>query len=87
VKGYLSRVCAESTAVSATLLPFEITLADLRGRFDGLVKTVAKQANLVAEKKQALVDAVTELCDAVTLYKADAKRLLESLSGFGQKIR
>ena len=85
VKDYLGRVCAESAAVPATLAPFETTLADLRGRFDALAKAVAKHADLDADKKQALADAVTELREAATLYEADAKKLLASLAAFGQK--
>ena len=85
VKDYLGRVCAESAAVPGTLAPFETTLADLRGRFDALAKAAAKHADLDADKKQALADAVTELREAATLYEADAKKLLASLAAFGQK--
>ena len=85
VKGYISRVCTESAAVPATLVSFETTLADLRGRFDALAKATAKHADLAANKKQALADAVNELSEAATLYEADAKNLLASLSAFGQK--
>src|SRR5256885_2702742 len=38
VKDYFGRVCAESAAVPGSLAPFEITLADLCGRFDALGK-------------------------------------------------
>ncbi len=72
VKDYLGRVCAESAAVPAALAAFETTLADLRGRFDALAKAVAKHADLDADKKQALADAVTELREAATLYETDA---------------
>ena len=85
VKDYLGRVCAESAAVPGTLAPFETTLADLRGRFDALAKAAAEHADLDADKKQALGDAVSELREAATLYEADAKKLLASLSAFGQK--
>ena len=85
VKDYVGRVCAESAAVSGTLSSFETTLADLRGRFDALAKAVAKHADLDADREQALADAVSELYEAATLYEADAKKLLASLSTFGQK--
>jgi type I restriction enzyme M protein len=85
VKDYLGRVCAESAAVPSTLAPFETTLADLRGRFDALAKAGAKHADLQAEKKQALADALTELREAATLYEADAKKLLASLPALGHK--
>jgi type I restriction enzyme M protein len=77
VKGYLGRVCAESAAVPGILAPFETTLADLLGRFDALDKAAEKQADLDA--------AVTELREAATLYEADAKKLLVSLTAFVQK--
>ena len=85
VKDYVGRVCAESDAVPGTLAPFETTLADLRERFNTLAKAVAKHTDLDADREQALADAVSELCEAATLYEADTKRLLASLSTFGQK--
>ncbi len=85
VKDYLARVCTESVAVPATLSTFETTLADLRGRFDALSAAVTKQSDVDAAKRQALEDAVTEVREADTLYKADAKKLLASLHAFGQK--
>jgi type I restriction enzyme M protein len=57
----------------------------LRGRFDALTKAVTKHADIDAGKKQELADAVTELREAATLYEADAKKLLASLTAFGQK--
>lgn len=85
VKDYLGRVCAESADIPAALATFETTLADLRGRFDRLAEAVAKGADLDAEKKQALADAVTELREAAALYEPDAKKLLASLHAFGLK--
>jgi type I restriction enzyme M protein len=85
VRDYLRQVCTESAGVSATLTPFETTLADLRGRFDALANAVVKHADLDAGKRQALADAVTELREAATLYEADAKKLLASLHVFGEK--
>ena len=85
VKDYVGRVCTESAAVPGTLAPFETTLADLRERFNALAKAVAKHADLDADREQALADAVSELYEAATLYEADAKKLLASLSTFGQK--
>jgi type I restriction enzyme M protein len=85
VKEYLGRVCAESAAVPRTLASFEITLADLRGRFDTLAKATTNHDDLDADKKRALADAVTELVETATLYEADAKKLLASLTAFAQK--
>ena len=85
VKDYLGRVCAEITAIAGMLVPFEATLADLRARFDVLAKATTTHADIDAHKKQSLSDAVTELLEAITFYEADAKKLLVSLTAFGQK--
>jgi len=85
VKDYLGRVCAESAAVPGELAVFETTLTDLRGRFDALAKAAAKHADIDAGKKQALADAVAELCEAATLSVADVKKLVAGLTAFGQK--
>jgi type I restriction enzyme M protein len=85
VKHYLGRVCAESAAAPGALASFDTTLADLRARVDALAKAAAKHADIDAGKKQALADAVTELCEAATLYEADTLSLLASLTAFGQK--
>jgi type I restriction enzyme M protein len=83
VKDYLGCICAESAAIPGALAPFEITLADLCGRFDALGKA-AKHADIDADKKQALDEAVIELREAAMLYEADAKKLLVSLTAFGR---
>ena len=85
VKDYVGRICAESAAVPEMLAPFETTLTDLRGRFDAIAKAAAKYANLDADKRQALDDAVTALREAAALYKPDAKKLRKSLAAFVQK--
>jgi type I restriction enzyme M protein len=85
VKDYLGRICTESAGVPGALSSIETTLADLCGRFDRLAEAVEQQAELSAEKKLALFDAITELREAATLYEADAKKLLGSLTDFGKK--
>ena len=85
VKGYLGRVGTEGAAVPAALAPFETTLGDLRGRFDAFANAVAGHGDIEAEKKQALADAVTELCEAAELYEIDAKKLVAGLAAYGQK--
>ncbi len=85
VKDYLGRVCAASAAVSGALTPFEMTLADLRERSEALGKAVGTHTDLDEEKKNLVADAVTELREATALYAADAKKLLEGLTAFGQK--
>jgi type I restriction enzyme M protein len=85
VEDYLGRICAESAAVPAMLTPFVTTLADLRGRFDALAKAATGHADLAADKKQELGDAVTELSETAALYEADANKLLASLTAFVKK--
>ena len=85
VKDYISRVCAESTAVPSVLTPFETTLADLRDRFNVLAETVSKRADLDASRKKSVADALTELLEAAILYKADAKKVLANLTDFEKK--
>jgi len=85
VKGYLGQVCAESAAIPGVLAAFEATLADVRGRFDALAKASADHAELTADKRRALVDAVAELREAAALYEPDVKKLRDSLASFGQK--
>ncbi len=85
VKDYLASVYAESAAIPGMLAPFVTTLTDLRGRFDALAKATATHADLDADRKQALDDAVTDLREAAALYEVDAKKLRKSLAGFGQK--
>lgn len=46
---------------------------------------MARHADLDAEKKQTLADAIAELREAATLYEADAKKLLAGLHAFGRK--
>jgi len=43
LKDYLGRVCAETLAIPGRLAPFEITLGDLRGRFDPLAKAARSE--------------------------------------------
>jgi len=82
VRDYLGRICTEGAAVPEQLAPFEATLADLHGRFDGLAKVVDGHAGLDAAQKQALAEAVAELHEAAGLYEADANKLRGSLAAF-----
>ena len=82
VRDYLGAVCAEGAAIPAKLAAFEKTLADLRGRFSGLVKGVDKDGTLDADKKKALMEAVTELADAEKPYETDRAQLLADLDSF-----
>lgn len=82
VRDYLCQVCAESAAIPPVLTTFEATLVDLRLRFEPLAKAVAKHADLDAAKKQALVDAATELRDAAKPYETDRTKLLLALDSF-----
>jgi len=85
VKDYLERICTEGDVVPKALATFEAILADLHRRFDLLADSVAKDAELDAEKRQPLADASTELREAAVLYETDREKLLVSLRVFGQK--
>jgi type I restriction enzyme M protein len=82
VRDYLGAVCAEGAAIPAKLAAFEKTLADLRGRFSGLVQKVDVDGTLDAGKTKALMEAAAELADAEQPYEADRARLLADLDGF-----
>jgi type I restriction enzyme M protein len=82
VRDYLGAICAEGTAIPAKLAAFEKTLADLRDRFSGLVKSVDKDGNLDADKKKALMEAAAELANAEKPYETDRARLLADLDSF-----
>jgi type I restriction enzyme M protein len=85
VKEYIGRVCEESAAIPEALSRFEITLAELRGRFDALAVVVTEHADLDTDKKQALAAAVSELCEAAALYDPDANKLRARLTAFRTK--
>jgi type I restriction enzyme M protein len=84
VQDYISRVCAESARVSGTLAPFQATIEDLRGRFDELTKVTSERAELEADRKQSLADAVGELRAAAEFYATDASTLLDDLAVFAR---
>ena len=82
VRDYLSTVCTEGVAIPAQLATFEKTLADLRSRFSGLVKSMDQDGTLDADKKKLLMDAAIELADAEKPYEADRAGLLTDLDAF-----
>jgi type I restriction enzyme M protein len=85
VRDYLGRVCSESTAIPAVLGSFDAMLEDMVGRFDALAEVEAEHAGLETDKKQPILDAVTELREATALYEADAKKLIANLQAFGRE--
>jgi type I restriction enzyme M protein len=85
VKDYLGVICVEGETVLERLAVFEKTLSDLHDRFADLVKAVRKDGTLDADKKQALLDAVTELADTWKPYEFDRTRLLADLERFRKK--
>src|SRR6266446_3213274 len=82
VRGYLGAVCTASTTIPAKLAAFEKTLADLRGRFSGLVKGVDQDGTLDAGQQKTLMQAATELTDAEKPYETDRVGLLLDLDSF-----
>ena len=85
VRDYLGRVSAEIAAIPPSLAPFEMTLADLRARFDRLADAVAKPIDLAADKKQSIADALDELREADRLFEGDRKNLLAEIGDFTKK--
>ena len=85
VKSYLARVCVESAQVPVALDPFDTTLAGLRQRFDAFDTAAQAHAQLPAEKKQALAEALAELCEATALYRADADQLVSGLQAYAKQ--
>jgi type I restriction enzyme M protein len=85
VKDYLRQVCTESAAIPEKLAAFEGTLFDLRQRFQPVAKIVAQHANIDADKKKALGDAIAELNEAAKAYETDRTKLLAALKGFGKR--
>ena len=82
VNDYLGSVCKESKAIPATLAAFEVTLADISGRFDCLVDAVSKHAELDTEKKQLFTGVVIEFREAITACATDRKLLIDELEKF-----
>jgi type I restriction enzyme M protein len=85
VKHYLGCLCTEGAAISTALGAYESVLEDLCARLDALAEAVPNHAGLDAQKKQTLVDSVTELRESVGLYEADAKNLVARVDVFSQK--
>jgi type I restriction enzyme M protein len=85
VKDYIDAVCRESAAIPEKLAAFDGTLSDLHRRFQSLGKAVAKQADIDADKKKALADAVSEVSEAGKPYEAGRTKLLAALDGFGKR--
>lgn len=85
VKEYLVRVCAESANIPGALTSFDTMLAELLTSFDSLAVAVSKNAELDAEQKESLADAVDELRDGFKLYEVDGKKLLSNLTSFSER--
>lgn len=85
VKEYLVCVCAETANIPRALTSFDTTLGNLLGSFQSLSKVLAKKADVDHEKKKTLSASVSELQVACTLYEADSKKLMSSLSTFSNK--
>jgi type I restriction enzyme M protein len=85
MQGYVSKVCEESAAISATLEPFEVTLKACRELLTALSESAAKLTSIPVEKKQPLTDALTEWTEAVKSYETDRASLLKELEGYRKK--
>jgi hypothetical protein len=82
VKENINAVCAESVVIQEKLAAFEGTLSDLRQRFQPVAKVVVKHADIDADNKKALADAVAELNEAEKAYESDRTKLIADVEGF-----
>jgi type I restriction enzyme M protein len=82
VKSYFAEVCAESTAVPPMLDAFNATLGALREQLQAFSQSVAEIDAVPTEKKQPLVNALTEWREATTAYESDRTALLTDLETF-----
>ena len=86
VKAYLARIADEGRAVPDALAPFETTLAELRARFDALAAVAKTHADLGADRKKMLNDAIADLAEVAMRYKDDANALAARLLVFDKKL-
>jgi type I restriction enzyme M protein len=86
VKDYINSVCKESAEIPNKLAAFESTLSDLRQRFQPLAKVVVKHADIDADNKKALADAVAELNEAEKAYESDRTKLIADVEGFVKRF-
>ncbi len=85
VRNYLVRMLSEGSMVPGGLQRFETSLSDVREQFVKLSQAVELNADIDSKKVLAFSNAVTELEEAATLYKADAKACLVGLTAFDQE--
>lgn len=81
VKEYLAQVCEECSRIPAALDAFDKPLSGLSKQFQGLTNAAAG----LNGNGQAIIDAVSELLEAVDLYEKDRKALLARLKVFEAK--
>jgi type I restriction enzyme M protein len=82
VKQYLGFICAESAAVPDKVAAFDATLGFLREHFVSLTNAVENLCRLDVEKKKLVIEASTELHEAVKPYESDCARLVADLDDF-----
>jgi type I restriction enzyme M protein len=84
VERYLRTVAAESAAVGPAIDTFEATLATVREALNAFAEVAAKRNG--DDAHVAAIDAVSELCSAMTPYEKDRKALLAGLAKFAKGI-
>ncbi len=82
VRDYLGAVCTESALVPDALAGFEITLADLLGRFAAVVPPSIEEPGLSSTRAVDFAAALSELGVATAAYEADRASLLTALDAF-----
>jgi type I restriction enzyme M protein len=86
VQSYITRLGTEAAAVAAALAAFEATLSLSRSPLDAFVGCVKDIDALPHDKRQGLVEALTEWTGAATAYAADRDALLTGLASFCRNV-
>ena len=86
VQSYITRLGAEAAAVDAALTAFEATLTASRTPLAAFVDSVKGIKALPQDKRQALVEAMTEWSTAATAYAADRAALVAGLAAFCKSV-
>jgi type I restriction enzyme M protein len=86
VQSYITRLGWEAAAVPASLTAFETTLTASHTPLAAFAESVKGVTALPQDKRQGLVDAMTEWTSAATAYTSDRTQLLLRLTVFGKTV-
>ena len=86
VQSYITRLGLEAAAIKASLTAFEATLTASRTPLTAFVDSVKSIEALPQDKRQGLLDAMTEWTGAATAYTSDRAQLLLRLTVFDTTV-